>query len=86
MKVIGIENVNYNSKKTGKPVSGIALHCSYEKDNVKGEAVERYFISAAAQDAFREASCVALGDEINVFFNRYGNISGVVLTLQTLQK
>ena len=78
MKVIGIQNVNYTSKKTGKPVSGIALHCSYDAQDVKGQAVERYFISAAAQDAYRDAAMVALGDDINVMFNRYGNVCGLV--------
>lgn len=43
--VLGTENVAYTSKKSGLPVSGIALHCAFKNRNVFGESVGRIFVS-----------------------------------------
>ena len=75
MKVMGDESVNYVSKKTGNPVSGYRLHLSYDKKGCDGVAVESYFIRS---DAFPDGVPV-VGDDVNLFFNRYGNVQSVVL-------
>lgn len=43
--VLGVEQVSYNSKKTGLPVSGIALHSAFKDPNVQGDSVDKIFIS-----------------------------------------
>ncbi len=46
VKVIGIQDVNYTSKKSGEIVKGVTLHASFKDSQVsKGEAVDNIFIS-----------------------------------------
>lgn len=76
MKVLGIESVNYVSKKTGNPVSGQRLHLSYDKKGCDGAAVESYFVR---NDAFSDG-VPGVGDDVELFFNRYGNVRSVVIS------
>lgn len=73
MKVVGIENVDYVSRKTGNHVTGIRLHTSFEKRNCTGVAVESYYCKPAA---FSQG-LPSVGDEIKLSFNRWGNIDEV---------
>lgn len=67
MKVIGIEDVNYISKRTGERVVGKKLHCCYESKNVDGLAVcEPIYCNSNV-----DLSHVNVGDEINVFYNNF---------------
>lgn len=75
MKVLGVESVSYVSKKTGHPVSGTRLHLSGPKKGCDGVAVESCFCRS---DAFQDGIPVP-GDEVRVFYNRYGNVDSVVL-------
>ncbi len=74
MKVMGVESVNYVSKKTGNPVSGYRLHLSYDKKGCDGVSVESYFIR---NEAFHDG-VPSVGDDVNLFFNRYGSVQSVV--------
>ena len=40
VKVLGIQFVDYVSRKTGNPVKGVTLHSCYPDGQVKGEAVD----------------------------------------------
>ena len=35
-KIVGKQNVDYVSKKTGQPVTGVTLHCVGESSRVEG--------------------------------------------------
>lgn len=73
MKVIGIQNVDYVSKKTSNRVTGVRLHCSYERRDCEGVCVEQFFCKTSAfPDGVPQ-----LGDEVDLLFNRYGNVQQV---------
>lgn len=74
-KVLGIQDVNFESKKTGKRVQGMNLHCTYEQKNVIGEAVEKLYISSNI-----DSPIVKVGDEVDVFYNRFGSVDEVRLS------
>lgn len=69
--IIGIERVNYTSKKTGKPVLGYAFHCEYEDNKVDGCACCREYI---ADSYFSTNSVPSLGDKVEFLYNRFGNV------------
>lgn len=45
VKVLGIQTVDYTSRKTGNPVKGVTLHSSFKDAQVQGESVSSIFIS-----------------------------------------
>lgn len=73
MRVVGRNNVKYTSKKTNNLVEGISLHLVGTRPNVEGEAVETVFISAKST-TFETCATIPIGTEVNVFYNRYGNV------------
>lgn len=44
-KVLGVQSVDYVSKRTNQPVKGVTLHCSFKDAQVSGEAVDGIFVS-----------------------------------------
>lgn len=73
MIIIGIEDVNYVSKKTGRNVSGVKLHLTYPLDDERGEgqgAVTEFFSSAILN-----GYTFVLGEEIEILYNRFGGIA-----------
>lgn len=82
-KVLGVEIVDYESKKTGRPVKGTNLHCTYPTGEgnrkVVGERVERLYVPERVY-----LGDIAPGDMVDVYFNRYGSVDSVSKTL--LQK
>lgn len=73
-KVLGIEIVDYVSKKTGNRVKGTKLHCvsDLEKDNLIGNEVESFYISEVIPLTDIDVGCT-----VNFFFNRFGSVSDV---------
>lgn len=43
--VLGVQTVDYVSRKTGNPVKGVTLHTKHKDSQVVGEAVANIFIS-----------------------------------------
>lgn len=76
MQILGIEKVDYVSKKSGNPVSGYRLHCAFEKKNCEGVAVESYF----ARDQAFENGIPEVGDDVTILYNRYGNVQTVTIS------
>lgn len=68
MEVVGIEKVDYVSKKTGKPVRGINLHMCHNSEKVEGLAVCTEFISE------RNDINVKVGDKVELLYNKYGQV------------
>lgn len=77
-KVIGIKNVDYVSKKTGKNVVGITLYLTEPAEDVKGMSCESVYVSFASR-AYEDAKLCALGDDVEVGYNKYGQISTLCL-------
>ena len=70
VRVLGVEDVNYTSKKTGNPVVGTSLHCAFKDPRVQGEAVDNFFISS---NLGINAKFLP-GDNVDVVFNQRGMI------------
>ena len=79
-KVLGIQQVNYTSKKTGKPVVGTTLHCSMRDSDVYGVAVDSIFVSENL-GLKPVIDNVTLGTLINVEYNNRGYINDVTILL-----
>ena len=73
-KVLGKQIVDYTSSKTGQRVQGINLHCMYSQKNVEGDAVEKLYVSSNV-----DSPIVNVGDEVDVFYNRFGSVEEVRL-------
>ncbi len=43
VKVLGIQSVDYVSRKTGNPVKGVTLHSSFKDAQVEGESVSSIY-------------------------------------------
>lgn len=70
--VIGIKVVDYVSRKTGKPVHGVELQCTYDDKRVSGSAVEKVYCSSNV-----EVSHVQIGDTVRILYNRFGSVDFV---------
>lgn len=72
--LIGIENVDYISKRTNKAVRGSNVYLSrIMKENGRGQAVEKYYISAASC-SFDELDDLSIGSEVEIYFDKFGRV------------
>lgn len=74
-KIVGIESVNYVSKKTGRPVVGSKLYLITDdvKQNLVGHSTTEIFVSAQIQGI----PVLAVNDSVNIFFNQFGSVQAV---------
>lgn len=75
-KVMGIQAVDYVSRKTNKQVIGTTLHISYSSNNVNGEAVESVFISDRSNVSLAD---VKVGSLVDLSYNRWGSVDNLTL-------
>lgn len=78
MQIIGIERIDYISKKTKLPVRGYTFHCVGDKSsNIGGKFCESYFINddnvKSLMGTVEEAEEL-LGVDIRPYYNRYGSV------------
>lgn len=79
MLIIGIERVDYVSKKTGNPVKGYTFYCVGDRSEiVGGQFCESYFVS---DDNCRSLLSTVdgkldklIGVDVRPYRNRYGNV------------
>ena len=77
MTILGIEKINYTSKKTGRPVEGITLYYSEPDKNVFGEKADKIYIPAASNAYETIASEIGVGDEVVIYFDAQGRVAAV---------
>lgn len=75
-KVVGIEKVDYVSRKTNRPVQGTSFYILYEKQGVEGFVADKIFISVVSP-CYPDAELVQVGDKLNIFYNRWGSVEGL---------
>lgn len=78
-ELVGIENVDYVSRKSGERVEGVKLHVVGEEgssNRVNGHPVESFWISKRA-DIFNMASNLPLNSMIDCSYNRWGNLDHI---------
>ena len=78
-RILGIEDVNYTSRRTGRQVRGTNLHCTIPHSDgdpvgLKGDRVERLYVK---EDI--DCASFSVGDDIEVYYNRYGNVDTINL-------
>ena len=79
--LVGIEEVDYVSKKTQERVEGVKLHVVGENNastRVKGCSVETFWVSKRA-DIYKATLTLPLNSRVNCSFNRWGNLDAVDL-------
>lgn len=73
-KILGIQNVDYVSKKTGRPVVGMTLHATFSDSQVSGMAVDAIFISDNLNlPCIRD---LAVGQSVDIEYNSRGYVCG----------
>lgn len=77
MKVVGMQSVDYVSRKTGNPVKGVTLYTVYKDNDVHGERTDNVFVSDNLQ--VKDIANIKPGMTIDVEFNRRGFISDVAI-------
>ena len=72
-EVIGIEQVNYTSRKTNRQVEGVKLHLTYpfDEEDADGTGVEVVFTSHEVGDK------VEIGDLVELLYNKFGSICDI---------
>lgn len=78
MKVIGFSERSFTAKDTGALIEGMNIYVTFENDRTTGIACDRIFIS----NKRLEQCCYfpSVGDEIDLQYNRFGKISGILIT------
>lgn len=69
VKVIGIQPINYVNK-TGRQITGTKLHCAYEKDSIRGLAVDSFYLGNNIPNVDK----IKLNDTVNLYFDQYGKV------------
>lgn len=81
-QVVGMEKVDYTSKKTNKDVKGVKLHCLIDgNSNTDGAAVDTFFISLNEKnvEVSHTLKNIKLNSYINVSYNRFGFVDDILL-------
>lgn len=77
MEIIGVQRVDYTSKKSGRPVKGWRVYYSEPRDGVVGVRCDSEFVSEDAGAAFFALFGYNLSDCIGVsadfVYRRFGN-------------
>lgn len=85
-KIVGIESVDYTSRKTNRRVVGFKLHTLLKEENrtnVNGYRVNSFFVS---EDVFRNYFDLPLGSEVEVYYNQYGTPCGCTVLERSKEK
>lgn len=72
-EVLGVQALDYTSRKTGNPVKGVTLHVKYKDSQVSGEATGNIFISDNL--GIDCVSDVRPGSRIDVEYNNRGYVA-----------
>lgn len=76
-KIVGIEKVDYKSRRSGNQVRGTNLYVHYpseDRPDLQGERCEKLYVKETI-----DCSSLSVGDDIEVYYNRYGNVDMVHL-------
>lgn len=74
-KVVGIESINYVSRKTNRPVVGSKLYLITDdvKTNLTGHSTTEIFVSSQVLGV----PVLHVNDTVNIYFNQYGSVQSV---------
>lgn len=72
VEVLGIQTVDYVSRKTGNPVKGVTLHSAFKDIQVTGRAVSSIFVSDNLEIACLKE--IKVGSIVDVQYNNRGYV------------
>lgn len=74
-KVVGIESINYVSRKTNRPVVGSKLYLITDdvKTNLIGHSTTEIFVSSQVLGV----PVLQVNDTVKIYFNQYGSVQSV---------
>lgn len=74
MKVLGIEKVDYESRKTGRRITGRKVYYTEPVRDGRGSGMraDSVYVSSGVYDG-----PLALGDDINILYDRWGHCGGI---------
>ncbi|RHP49170.1 hypothetical protein DWZ40_02830 [Clostridium sp. AF32-12BH] len=78
VRVVGVQSVDYVSRKTGNPVKGVTLHSVFKDAQVNGEAVSSIFVSDNLQ--LPCVSEIQPGSLVDIEYNNRGYVQDVRLS------
>lgn len=70
-KVIGIEKVSGTYE--GRSFTGLRYHCTYEKKECDGFAVDAVYVPQRIVDTVS----INIGDTVEFFYNKFGKIASI---------
>lgn len=73
-EIVGIQAVDYTSRKTNQRVTGTNLFLQYEDNGINGYGTEQVYVS----DRLRDGQVFQLGDIVQLVYNRYGRIEQII--------
>lgn len=76
-KVLGTQNVDYVSRRTGNPVKGMTFHVSHKDSDVRGDAVSTVFVSDNL--GIPDLVNIVPGTHIDVEYNNRGYVCGITV-------
>lgn len=78
--VVGIETIDYVSRKTNERVEGYRLYCSDPSTSprVKGNVTQDFFISSR-KAVYQDVPRIPLGIAIDMYFDNYGNVDEIII-------
>lgn len=74
--LLGVEDLDYVSKKTGKQVKGCNIYVAEQIKNGRGQKCINFYISALS-DVYCDVHEVPIGSEIELHFNRFGTLTKI---------
>lgn len=77
VKVLGVQAVNYKSRKTGEWVVGTTLHSVFNDAQVTGQAVSGIFVSDRL--GISSVSDIRPGMEVDIQYNNRGYVCDVAI-------
>ena len=77
--IVGIERLDYISKRTKRHVQGTKLYLTFEDVNIEGYGVLEAYCKNDVDTSF-----VQVGDNVDLLYDRFGNVAavGVQTTVQ----
>lgn len=83
MKVVGMKELDFKTKD-GQQISGVKLFLEYQEEKTTGVCTDSAFISERRME---ESNYIpAVGDDIELMYNRYGKIQAIRLLASGLVK
>ena len=75
-KVVGKQMVDYISKRSGQPVTGVTLHLLGTSSRVEGFECETVFVSSKSP-MYAQCMEYPLESEVSISYNRYGSVDTI---------